>query len=245
MLSTTYLRKIAVKYQTSDLNVRREYAQHILLSALYQQQQATDLFFKGGTALRLLYRSPRFSEDLDFDTTIHDQRIWEQALEQTILDASKAGMKIDIEESKTTAGGYLGIVKLLNFNDPILIRFEISFRKKHCKKDLHTIENDFITPYSIQALTTEELVEGKLHALFDRQKARDFYDLYYMLRANMLSPKHKHNLKKVLESLTKKKYNFYQELSIFLPKNQGLIIRDFKNSLTREIERSISTPLYV
>lgn len=34
--------------------------------AFYQEKEAEAILFKGGTALRLIYQSPRFSEDLDF-----------------------------------------------------------------------------------------------------------------------------------------------------------------------------------
>lgn len=239
MLSTTYVRQLAVKYQTTDLNIRREYGQHILLSYLYRQPQATDLLFKGGTALRLIYHSPRFSEDLDFDASVHDHRVWEKAIEQTMIDVSKEGFDVNIEESKATSGGYLGIVSLVNFGDPIVIHFEISFRKEHSKGEVFSILNDFTTPYSIKSLKTELLVAGKLQALFDRQKPRDFYDLYFMLRSNMVGIQQKPQLKKIRELLAKKELNFRKELSVFLPRSQALIVKDFKTSLSREIQRSV------
>src|SRR3989338_7514835 len=72
MLTPDKLRELAVKKQTTELNIRREYVQHIFLSYFYQQQQSENIFFKGGTALRLIYNSPRFSQDLDFSTPIAD-----------------------------------------------------------------------------------------------------------------------------------------------------------------------------
>lgn len=239
MLSSTYVQKLAVKYQTTDLNIRREYGQHVLLSYLYRQPQAADLFFKGGTALRLIYRSPRFSEDLDFDASVHDRRVWEKAIEQTLVDVSKEGFGVNIEESKATSGGYLGIVNFLNFGDPIIIHFEISFRKQRTAGEMFTIQNDFTAPYTVNSLKTEQLVAGKLLALFDRQKPRDFYDVYFMLRSNMVTVQQKPQLKKMLELLSTKELNFGKELSAFLPRSQALIIRDFKTTLSREIQRNI------
>lgn len=66
MLSEKAVREFAVKYQTSELNITREYFQHLFLSALYSQSHSEKLGFKGGTALRIIFNSPRFSEDLDF-----------------------------------------------------------------------------------------------------------------------------------------------------------------------------------
>jgi predicted nucleotidyltransferase component of viral defense system len=36
------------------------------LSYLYKQPDSEKLLFKGGTALKFIFRSPRYSEDLDF-----------------------------------------------------------------------------------------------------------------------------------------------------------------------------------
>ncbi len=44
-----------------------EYLQHELLDSLYKNEAAGRLSFIGGTAIRILHDSPRFSEDLDFD----------------------------------------------------------------------------------------------------------------------------------------------------------------------------------
>lgn len=47
-------------------DVMREYLQVRLLEGLQGVGAGADLVFHGGTALRLLYHTPRFSEDLDF-----------------------------------------------------------------------------------------------------------------------------------------------------------------------------------
>lgn len=239
MLSPLYLQQLATKYQTPDINICREYGQHILLSYLYQKSAAKDLYFKGGTALRLLYRSPRFSEDLDFDTVVHTSGIWEDVLQDTLVEVSREGIETDIKESKTTSGGYLCIVILRNIGQPITIHLEISFRKDIVLGEIFTVENDFVSVYPVKSLPTKNLIEGKFHALFDRQKARDFYDIYFLLRANLLAPGQKKQLYKVKQLLSKTTLSFDRELSLFLPKSQVLIIRDFRNTLLREIERNI------
>ena len=66
MLSRDNLEKFTKLQQTSVQNVVREYCQHLFLSFLYQNSGSEKLLFKGGTALRIILKSPRFSEDLDF-----------------------------------------------------------------------------------------------------------------------------------------------------------------------------------
>lgn len=48
------------------LNLAREYLQMYILRLLHDSGSTSDLAFVDGTALRLLHRLPRFSEDLDF-----------------------------------------------------------------------------------------------------------------------------------------------------------------------------------
>jgi len=55
----------------------RDYVQHLLLALLYTRSQ--ELIFKGGTALRLVLRGNRYSEELDFNgpaDTAAVQQIW-------------------------------------------------------------------------------------------------------------------------------------------------------------------------
>lgn len=72
MVAQDQIQKLSTKYQTSNLNIIREYLQHLFLSYFYQHPQSNEIYFKGGTALRFVYQSPRFSEDLDFSTNKED-----------------------------------------------------------------------------------------------------------------------------------------------------------------------------
>ena len=115
MISRDTIIDLARKLQTSEINVTREYCQHMFLRAWYQQKQAGVLWFKGGTALRLAYKSPRFSEDLDFEhgkKTLHDfnrsdVKLIEDVLTETVGNIQNANVAVDIEEAKSTSGGYI------------------------------------------------------------------------------------------------------------------------------------------
>ena len=56
----------AAELQIDRTQVVREYWELVILKGLFDSPFGRDLIFKGGTALRLAYDSPRFSEDLDF-----------------------------------------------------------------------------------------------------------------------------------------------------------------------------------
>lgn len=236
MLSQDQIKNLANKFQTTEVNILREYFQHLFLSYFYQQPQSSNIFFKGGTALRFLYNSPRFSEDLDFSTTYADIKEIEEAVLNVLNEIQRENITVELGESKQTSGGYLGTIELEK-SIPILL--QISLREGDKKGQVITVPNDFIPSYTIISLDQAQLAGEKLQALFDRKKPRDFYDLYFMLRANLIAQENRVVLKQALEILDKTDINFENELKIFLPKSQWLIIRDFKSALEREINRFI------
>lgn len=239
MISNQFIKDFSTKYQTSDLNVRREYIQHLFLSYFYRHPKSSKIYFKGGTALRIIYRSPRFSEDLDFSLSEVTIDQIEDIVIDTIREIEREGIKIDIKESKKTTGGYLAIISFSLQGQKIDIKLEISQRKEKNIGEIITIINDYIPPYNMTAITKELLVAGKIHALLERQKARDFYDLYYFLRANLISVNEKNILPKVLALLSNNNIQFNKELKIFLPKSHWGIIKNFKKILEQEIKRII------
>lgn len=239
MITIEQIKILANKHQTTELNIKREYFQHVFLSYFYQQPQTSAIYFKGGTALRIFYQSPRFSEDLDFSSTIKDKSQIEQALLQTIYEVGKEAVKTELQEAKTTGGGYLANISFSNFGQAIEVLVQISFRETRRVGEVITVISDFIPPYSVVGLAQNQLVAEKIQALISRQKPRDFYDLYFLLRANLLPTSQKSILPKVLKLLKKMDINFEHELKQFLPKNHWALIRDFKLVLEREIQKFI------
>lgn len=86
-------------------------------------------------------------------------------------------------------------------------------------------------------LEQNQLIDEKIQALLTRKKPRDFYDLYFILRANLLPSQKKSVLPQALKALGSTDINFEKELKQFLPKIHWAIIRDFKNTLEREIQK--------
>jgi len=239
MISDDTLHILQSRYQTTDLNVRREYMQHLFLSYFYQQPQSGQILFKGGTAMRIIYKSPRFSEDLDFGSTLHDVDEIEKAVLDALIEIHREGIETEIIESKKTTGGYLALIDFMLGSVTVRLRIEASFREKKLIGEAETVQSDFIPAYTINALSQEQLVEGKLHALLDRQKPRDFYDLYFLLQKDMILPKQKDVLRETLSLVKKTNINFRQELEQFLPQSHGQVIKDFKSVLERTIKKFI------
>lgn len=239
MISEETILTLANKYQTNVINVRREYFQHLFLSYFYQQPKAENIFFKGGTNLRLLYNSPRFSEDLDFNSGFINYEGIESLVLETLSQMEKENVKFSIKEGKPTSGGFLATISFEGFSSPVDIQIEISQREEEKKGEVVAIANDFIPTYNVVSVTEQQLVFGKLKALLERKKPRDFYDLYFLLRSRLPIPEKKELFPKVLAALKEKNINFEAELKQFLPKSHWAIMRDFKVTLAREIQRFI------
>jgi len=124
MLTQENIKEFINKFQTNERNVVREYVQHLFLANLYRFRDAEKLLFKGGTALRFIFSSPRFSEDLDFTGQgISRHEEVDSIFLDTVAEIEKAGINISYNEAKPTTGGYLGIIHYELFD--LTRRYEI------------------------------------------------------------------------------------------------------------------------
>ena len=241
MLSLENLEEFTSRYQTDTDNVVREYCQHLFLSYLYQLPGSERLLFKGGTAMRIVFRSPRFSEDLDFTGLNITQREVEELFADTLSNIEKTGIPVELVEAKKTSGGYLGIAAFNAYNKKTNVQIEVSLRNGKALTGTRTvIQSDYLPPYSLVHLDTENLIRGKMEALTARHKPRDFYDYFFLLAGNYPLVKDKNSLAKVKELLQATKIDFRFELKRFLPKSHVMHLRDFRKILTDKIKTYIA-----
>lgn len=242
MLNSKNLKEFIDRWQTTKENVVREYIQNLFLRGLYKINGSEKLLFKGGTALRLAYSSPRFSEYLDFtgQGICRNNEIDDLFIE-ALSDLEMAGIGIYFKEAKPTTGGYLGLIHYDVYEVSEDMKFEVSLRKgKPVKGEPATISSEFAAPYVIIQVPPHELVAGKMAALLSRKKPRDYYDLYFILRNRTLNRfVDKKKLKEVSGNLKTEKIDFKRELVILLPASHQIILKDFKNILKKEIENYV------
>ena len=146
------------------------------------------MLFKGGTALRIIWQSPRFSEDLDFTGVNITIKKIETLMEGALSRIEMEGVQTEIVESKKTSGGYLAIFQFATSEYKSRIQVEVSLRNG--KKALGTatlVQSDLVMSYTLIHLKEEQLVAEKIQACLTRGKARDFYDLYFILRRDRKS----------------------------------------------------------
>ena len=251
MIDLETLERIARTEQTSVFpNIVREYSQHVFLTELYRLPESEHMLFKGGTALRIVYGSPRFSEDLDFSLFSvpagANQQFVEGLFVSVLAEIERVGIHIEIgNKSAVTSGGYFGIATLnIAGYPPVAIELNISSRTRADERvEVDSITNNFVPTYTLYHLPQQEIVEEKVFgALRERKKPRDYYDLYFLMRKNMLSVDQKHRLAVIAREIVEeaRKVDFRGELGMFLPASQQAIIRDFAKTLEREMQNQLS-----
>ncbi len=161
------------------ISVVREYIQMELLKRISQSPLKPYLVFKGGTALHLFYNMNRYSEDLDFS-----------------LSKEKKGKDIltELEELAKDTEITDSIVK----RNTALLEIRFSYERRNLKMKMEINFNDITegeikTLYSIfsprsfniQVVKTEYLVGQKVRAFIERGKARDLFDLWFMMKTKM------------------------------------------------------------
>ena len=238
MIDKSRLTEYSIKYKIDQYTVLREYIQIVFLNYLFQEKKAEHLTFKGGTALRLLYNSPRFSEDLDFNSDLNPNEI-RKLLNTAIINTSKLVDDIELKELDTIQGFSSKIYFKSDISSmPLTIKLDFSFRESSIDEIKKTITTELpVQIYSlINVFSAKEILAEKIRTLFQRVKGRDIYDIWFLL--NIQTPLDLNMINKKLE-LINKKFDYNELLDVlnnfeqkqlekdlfkFLPINQRQIV---------------------
>jgi predicted nucleotidyltransferase component of viral defense system len=244
MITQDTIKNLVTRYHTNELNIMREYFQHLFLSYFYKLEGAENILFKGGTALRFIYGSPRFSEDLDFSMfNIKPYKLKksiEDLFTKVLAEIENVGIKVDLgPKPGPTKEVYSGDASFKIYDYPLVtVSINVSARdERRITSEIETIANDFIPTYNLYHLPQEILIEEKIYALLERKKARDFYDIYYIMRKNLLTLEQKKGMIEVGNLIQTFDIDYKNELSPFLPQDQQAIIKNFKTVLLSELKR--------
>ena len=238
MLSEKIILELAKKWQTTEANIAREYLQHLFLRSFYKFEESGKILFKGRTALRIVYGSPRFSEDLDFSAQTRSYSLIEKLIEETLIDLSLVE-KVELEEAKTTTGGYLARILGKIGGLSVKIQIEISQRNgRIIEPDSFLVTNPFLPEYLILTLPRNLLIAEKIQACLTRKKSRDFFDIYFFARKGMLSEFLKDYQKPLLASLNHLDSALVlKDLKPLLPTSHQILVRSLKENLKQELEK--------
>lgn len=204
------LDSLLLRYTPSTLadyeNALREIVQELALLGLWRSKFYEHAAFYGGTALRVFYALPRFSEDMDFSLISPDTEFdLVPHLEAVRTELISFGFTFEVErkvKSNPTAMESAFIkgetkVNLLQVGAPDHLRDRLpKLQRLRIKLEVDTnpppgaefkVETLLVPiPFQVKLYTFPCLFAGKLHALLCRKwkrrvKGRDFYDFLWYL----------------------------------------------------------------
>lgn len=184
-----YLQSFPAVQRTNRL---REYLQWLILRSINQHQLYKHLAFVGGTALRIIYDTGRFSEDLDYTLLPGKTFIFHDMAGRITEDMTRLGLACNcyaLKESKAVQSCFFRFSHLLhplelsaNTEQKLSIKVEVDANPPY-----GGVIDEYFHPgplmFSVLHHDLPSLFAGKLHALLFRpySKGRDFYDLMFFL----------------------------------------------------------------
>lgn len=192
MIRDIEIREKAREYGVPETTIEKDYALNWILKSLYQQTDS--LALKGGTGLRKVYfKNYRFSEDLDFTMLRSIEMPELEGLIKSTLQTAKRDSGINFHDtvlSEENINGYQMDIYFRIFRrggNPLRIKFDLTKPEKE-KIILPPVRKELFHPYSDDysaislVYSLQEIMAEKLRSIFERTRARDIYDAWYISR---------------------------------------------------------------
>ena len=202
MITKEELKEYAKRVNLNLGQAEKDYFQNIILFILFQSY-GNELVFKGGTALKKCYGLDRFSEDLDFTCSnkVNLQKLFEG------LKRFKLEFESDEKEYSN------GLKLILRLKGPLYIGIksslcklvvDFSYRESVLiKPKIKTIGRfmEEVPSFDVFVMDEKEVLAEKIRTIVTRNKARDVYDLWFLLKKEV----------KFDVRFVQKKLDFYKE----------------------------------
>lgn len=172
-----------------DLNSKYPFEPRLLLKdyyltmILYAIKDVKGIYFKGGTALNKIFLDhARLSEDIDFTLTRDEKEVRDEIL----IILKKLDFFKDYKEGKD----FIGFSRMIITCDSELGKSElfIDLNKRgnlELPTEIHEINHfysPFIPKFSVKTVAKEELIAEKVRAAIERNKPRDHFDIYQIIK---------------------------------------------------------------
>ena len=204
MITQDQVKAFAKQYKIHESVIFREYLQVVFLQKLYQKTPSQNIFFKGGTAIHLIYKAPRFSEDLDFSVALPMDGF--ETYITSVLKRMEDEEGVTWKERKSVAGKQflISAENLLPYKTHVVLDF--SFREKILSIDRTVLQTFYPMVFNsfVYHLSREEIFAEKIRAIMTRRKGRDLYDLWYLLSIGV----------EIRHDMVAKKMAYYEVLDI-------------------------------
>ena len=211
----------------SSDQILREEAEMKFLDELAKDKLSAKLVFYGGTALRLVYNSPRFSEDIDLIRVKPISFLEFKKFIQEVIEKNPRWQLKDIKNKRNTLFALI-LIKDEKLKHSFSLKIEIHkpTKKVVLKTELSLIKSPLsISEPLLLVPILNELKKLKENALVSRKKARDIFDLWYIsktLRENFIFP---------AKTPKYSEMEFKNELQVFLPKKYYPVIKQLYDKI--------------
>jgi predicted nucleotidyltransferase component of viral defense system len=183
----------------------KAYIQTLVLRSVFSH---SDPVFKGGTSLMMVHGLNRFSEDLDFTCGEKDAL---EVLSKSIKDdLSAIGIESTIKENPTLENsvsfriGARGPL-FTKERERCFVNCDFSLRENVIDEpETRFIDPTYpdILPFSVRVMDTAEIAAEKVRAIMTRDKARDVFDLGFLISKGILPTQTLIDEKMALYSIT-------------------------------------------
>lgn len=180
MLSENEILRLSTDLRIDRERILREFYEMLVLNEIAQESWSNRIIFKGGTALRLSYQSPRFSDDLDFVFT-HSISA-DELFKFGAKTAKKFGLQISDQWDKQSTILIEYKISIPTLPQSFHLKIEISKRiQSAIKPDLKILASP-VCPLQIlmPVFPLENMIEEKIQAWNQRQAPRDIFDLWFL-----------------------------------------------------------------
>ncbi len=195
MISKEELNRIASK---TGLNLYQQEKDYLLKLFLYFYYKKYDhAIFKGGTSLKYLLGVDRFSEDLDFN--IKKVGEFKEQVHFTLEKIKELGINYHFIKEEAFPDSYactVGVEGPLYAGTPQTqnkFRIDAGYRTRtFLKPEWKIIKSEYpetTENFLAFVMNLPEILAEKVIALVNRKKGRDIYDVWFMLKANIILDK--------------------------------------------------------
>jgi len=203
MISIENLRRIARIKGLSMGNAEKDYIIDIALLSISRNTK-DEMVFKGGTCLSKFYKISRFSEDIDF--TLRKELDIGGLLRKIMSDLSSFGIESEIRQEKRAFNSVMAAIRTKGPlyrgtpNSVSSLKIDINLKSSI---DLHPSVATYspiypdIPSFSLPVMQEKEILAEKVRTIITRAKARDVYDLWFLIEKGV--PFDKNLIKKKLE----------------------------------------------
>lgn len=162
-------------------SILKEYLQYKILNSIFNSEYANKLAFLGGTALRIVYGSTRFSEDLDFDNFALSKHEFINLSKIIQRDLTLEGLEVEIKI--VTGNAYRIKIRIPNllFDSGLAIQVDTVPQNFKYIPDKPLL-NKFDVFTQINVVPKNLLLAQKIFAAVNRKRTmgRDFFDIVFL-----------------------------------------------------------------